>query len=107
MFYGPCIANGYTNAATFKANYLDGHPFDATLPSGTVFWQRAPGRRLTALAFTADSERRSYTAATLDRLRAQHPVKEELWVISPRGLQLEELQNIREIRKRLPQPKKT
>ena len=107
MFYGPCIANGYTKPAAIKATYADGLSGDATLPSGTVFWQRASGRRLVALSFTTDGERHAYAAATLDRLRAQHPVKEELWVVEPRGVKLEDLHNIREIRKRLPQPPKT
>ena len=32
---------------------------------------------------------------------------EELWIIGPQGLKLEDLHNIREIRKRLPEPPKT
>ena len=107
MFYGPCIANAYASPATFKASYANSHPVDATLPSGTIFWLRAPSQHLVALAFTADGEHRAYTTVALDRVRAQHPVTEELWIIGPQGLKLEDLHNIREIRKRLPEPPKT
>jgi hypothetical protein len=107
IFYGPCIANAYARPATFKASYANTRPVDAILPSGTIFWQRAPGQHLVALAFTADGDHRAYTAAALDRVRAEHPVTQELWIIGPQGLKLEDLHDIREIRKRLPEPQKT
>jgi hypothetical protein len=102
--YGPpVIANGFSQAATFRASFSEGPPFEGTLGPGTILWQAQRGRQLTSVTITtADGTRNDYPTEVLQRLRSQRPVKDELWIFSARGIRLEDTHDIQRVRNKLP-----
>jgi hypothetical protein len=106
--YGPVIANGCAVSITIRAAFSDGKSSDGVIPSGSDFWQRIEGRHLSSLVVTtATGAHHTYTSRALDRLRHSKPVKDELWIVSASDIRLEDLRQIKAIRKTLPKPQQT
>jgi hypothetical protein len=104
----PCIVNGYTVPITLHAAFADGKDSDANLPPGSAAFQGIEGRHLMSLDILAGgAARRRYSVATLNQIRARHPVTEELWIVSPQGLRLADFRSVAALRKELPSPRKT
>ena len=105
--YSPCILNGYRVAVGLVTTFGDGTSSPGSLPPGSDAWQRIKGRHLVSLSvMPTGADKHVYTASTLNRLRREHPVKDELWIVSEQGIKLEDRRRIKAVREELAHPRK-